>query len=120
MIAGIPDKKIPFWVAHTYFDTLLAAGVNIYLYRKGFLHSKVLIVDDTISTVGSCNVDIRSFHLNYEINTVYYSRKITNELKERFKTDLQFCIKINDTDRKKLNVLGRLRNSMFRIISPVL
>ncbi len=120
MITGIPDKKIPFWVAHTYFDTLLSAGVNIYLYQQGFLHSKVLIVDDTISTVGSCNVDIRSFHLNYEINTVYYSRKITQQLVESFKTDLQFCTKINNTDRKKLNVLGRLRNSIFRIISPVL
>lgn len=120
MITGNPDKKIPFWVAHTYFDSLLAAGVNIFLYKKGFLHSKVLIVDSTISTVGSCNMDIRSFHLNYEVNAVYYNEKITEQLIDQFKHDLQFCVKINDTDRKKLNVLKRLRNSLFRIISPVL
>ena len=120
MITGNPDKRIPFWVAHTYFDSLLSAGVNIFLYKKGFLHSKVLIVDDTISTVGSCNMDIRSFHLNYEVNAVYYNEKITKQLIDQFKRDLQFCVKINDTDRKKLNVFKRLRNSIFRIISPVL
>lgn len=120
MITGNPDKRIPFWVAHTYFDSLLTAGVNIFLYKRGFLHSKVLIMDDTISTVGSCNMDIRSFHLNYEVNAVYYNNKITKKLTEQFKRDLQFCTKINDTDRKKLSVLKRLRNSIFRIISPVL
>ena len=120
MITGKPDKRIPFWVAHTYFDSLLAAGVNIFLYKKGFLHAKVLIADNTISTVGSCNMDIRSFHLNYEVNAVYYNEKITKQLIDRFKYDLQFCVKINDTDRKKLHVLKRLRNSIFRIISPVL
>lgn len=120
MITGNPDKRIPFWVADTYFDSLLSAGVNIFLYKKGFLHSKVLIVDDTISTVGSCNMDIRSFHLNYELNAIYYNEKITKQMIDQFKRDLQFCVKINDTDRKKQNVLKRLRNSIFRIISPVL
>ncbi len=120
MITGNPDKRIPFWVAHTYFDSLLAAGVNIYLYKKGFLHSKVLVVDDTISTVGSCNMDIRSFHLNYEVNAVYYNERTAKQLIEQFMFDLQFCVKIIDTDRRKLNVLKRLRNSIFRIISPVL
>lgn len=120
MITGNPDKKIPFWVAHTYFDSLLAAGVNIFLYKKGFLHSKVLIVDDTISTVGSCNMDIRSFHLDYEVNAVYYNKVVTAGLIEQFNLDLHYCKKINIEDRKKLNIFKRLRNSIFRIFSPVL
>lgn len=120
MITGHPDKKIPFWVAGTYFDSLIAAGVNIYLYKKGFLHSKVLIVDDTISTVGSCNMDIRSFHLDYEVNAVIYDKKITGQLIEQFNKDLLFCIKISKEDCKKLTVFKRLRNSIFRIFSPLL
>ncbi|MCK5674085.1 MAG: cardiolipin synthase, partial [Spirochaetales bacterium] len=120
MITGNPDKKIPFWVAHTYFDSLLAAGVNIFLYKNGFLHSKVLIVDDTISTVGSCNMDIRSFHLDYEINAVYYNKQVTSKLIKQFNKDLLYCQKINIEDRKKLNIFKRLRNSIFRIFSPVL
>ncbi len=120
MITGNPDKRIPFWVAQTYFESLLAAGVNIFLYKKGFLHSKMIIVDDTISTVGSCNMDIRSFHLDYEVNAVYYNREKTAELTRQFIYDLQFCKKIGKKDNKKLNVFYRLRNSIFKIIAPVL
>jgi len=120
MITGNPDKRIPFWVAQTYFESLLAAGVNIFLYNKGFLHSKIIIVDDTISTVGSCNMDIRSFHLDYEVNAVYYNRKKTAELTKQFIFDLQFCKKLTKKDNKKLNVFFRLRNSIFKIIAPVL
>ncbi len=120
MITGNPDKRIPFWVARTYFESLLAAGVNIFLYNKGFLHSKVLIVDDTVSTVGSCNMDIRSFHLDYEVNAIYYNRVQTAELTRQFNYDLQFCKKLTEKDNKKLNVFYRLRNSVFKIISPVL
>ncbi len=120
MITGNPDKKIPFWVAGTYFDSLIEAGVNIYLYKKGFLHSKVLIVDDTVSTVGSCNMDIRSFHLNYEVNAVYYNKEINIKLIKQFKEDLLYCIKIDKSSRSKLSVVKRLRNSIFRIFSPVL
>ncbi|MDA3941498.1 MAG: cardiolipin synthase [Spirochaetia bacterium] len=120
MITGNPDKKIPFWVAETYFESLIEAGVNIYLYKKGFLHSKMLIVDDTVSTVGSCNMDIRSFHLDYEVNAVYYNKDITVKLIKQFKQDLLFCIKIDKTSRKQLSVFKRLRNSIFRIFSPVL
>ena len=120
MITGNPDKRIPFWVAQTYFESLLAAGVNIFFYKKGFLHSKMIIVDNTISTVGSCNMDIRSFHLNYEVNAVYYNREETAELTRQFIYDLQFCKKLTKKDYKKLNVFYRLRNSVFKIISPVL
>jgi len=120
MITGHPDKKVPFWVAHTYFDSLISAGVNIYLYKKGFLHSKVLIVDDTISTVGSCNMDIRSFHLDYEVNAVYYNKEVTSKLIDQFNYDLHYCIKIKHDVVKNLNVFKRLRNSIFRIFSPVL
>ena len=120
MMTGNPDKRIPFWVAQTYFDSLIDAGVNIYQYKKGFLHSKVLIVDEAISTVGSCNMDIRSFHLDYEINAVYYNKSVTGNLIEQFNEDLKYCIKINKEDRVKLNVLKRLRNSVFRIFSPLL
>jgi cardiolipin synthase A/B len=120
MITGNADKPIPFWVAQTYFDTLLTAGAEIYLYKKGFLHSKVLIVDDTISTVGSCNMDIRSFHLDYEINAVYYKKEITSLLIEQFYNDLKFCYKVNKNERKKISMFKRLRNSLFRIFSPLL
>ena len=52
LMTGIPDKKIPYWAAHTYFEPLLNAGVNIFQYKKGFLHSKIVIVDNSIASIG--------------------------------------------------------------------
>lgn len=120
MITGIPDKRIPFWVAQTYLVSLFAAGVKIYLYMKGFLHAKMVIVDDKIATVGTCNMDIRSFHLDYELNLIYYDNTVTDNLKKHFYKDLQQCRQITEKDWKKQGFLTRLRNSLFRIIAPIL
>lgn len=120
MITGIPDKRIPFWVARTYMDPLINAGVNIYFYEKGFLHSKMVIADDKIATVGTCNMDIRSFHLDYEINVVYYDKAVTHRLKEQFFKDMEQCRRLTEKDLRKQNMFSRLRNSLFRIIAPIL
>ena len=120
MMTGCPDKRIPFWVAHTYFEDLLNAGVNIYLYELGFLHAKVLIVDEMMSTVGSCNMDTRSFHLDYEVNAFFYDTKITSDLIAQFNADVAECKQITFEDIRELSIFRRLRNSIFRMIAPVL
>ncbi len=120
MMTGCPDKRIPFWVAHTYFEDLLKAGVNIYLYEQGFLHAKVMIVDTMISTVGSCNMDTRSFHLDYEVNAFFYDTKITAELIAQFNADVAECKQVSFEDIRELSIFRRLRNSIFRMIAPVL
>ena len=68
MMTGVPDKRIPFWVAHTYFEDLLEAGVNIYLYEDGFFHSKTLCTDSSIATIGSCNLDGPGAPLPHEVH----------------------------------------------------
>ncbi len=120
MMTGCPDKRIPFWVAHTYFEDLLKAGVHIYLYEQGFLHAKVLIVDTMISTVGSCNLDTRSFHLDYEVNAFFYDSKITADLIAQFNADVAECRQVAFEDIRELSIFRRLRNSIFRMIAPVL
>jgi len=120
MMTGLPDKRVPFWVAHTYFEDLLKSGVNIYLYEGGFMHAKVLIVDEMISTVGSCNMDTRSFHLDYEVNAFFYDAEITADLIEQFNTDVAECKQIIFEDIREFSIFRRLRNSIFRMIAPVL
>lgn len=120
MMTGIPDKRIPFWVAQTYFEELINAGVNIYLYKAGFFHSKVLVVDGTIATIGSCNMDVRSFNLDYEVNAFFYDEKIAEDLIETFHQDSAQCRTISDGDIRELTFWGKLRNSVFRIIAPLL
>jgi len=120
MITGNPDKRIPWWVAQTYFDTLLQAGVEIYLYKKGFLHSKVLILDGDIVSSGTCNMDIRSFLLHYEVNTIIYDKSVTETFRNIFNNDILESEKISLDKYKKRSIFVRLRNSLFRIISPAL
>lgn len=120
MITGVPDKPIAWWVAQTYFETLLKAGVNIYLYKKGFLHSKFCVIDEEIVCAGTCNMDIRSFFLHYEINGLIYDREVAIKFKKMFKDDILFSHKVTIEEYTKRPILVRLRNSICRIISPVL
>lgn len=120
MITGLPDKRVPFWVAHTYFPSLLSAGVNIYLYEKGFLHAKNLIIDDTIVTAGSCNMDQRSFFLDYELNAVFYDHDIAVAFRKQFEKDLENCRVFTKKDLEQIKRIRHFRNSVFRMIAPLL
>ncbi|MBI9104811.1 MAG: cardiolipin synthase [Spirochaetales bacterium] len=120
MMAGLPDKKMPFWAAQTYFIDLLEAGVEFYLYYEGFMHSKIMVADELIATAGTCNMDIRSLHLHYEINCVYYDHATITTLREQFYKDTQSCLQITLENIKKQNIFKRFRNSFCRILSPVL
>jgi cardiolipin synthase len=120
MMTGIPDKKAPFWAAQTYFQTLLESGVRIFQYHKGFLHSKYLVADSEISTVGTCNMDIRSFHINFEVNTVLYDKQIASQLIKQFNTDLKHCREINLAEFRNQKIFNRIRNSILSILSPIM
>ncbi len=120
LITGVPDKKLPYWVAFTYFKPLLKAGVKIYHYKKGFMHSKTINVDEKICSVGTANMDIRSFKLNYETNTLIYDEKIAQELEKDFLTDLENSKEFTLEDYNKLNKVTKLRNSLARLLGPLL
>ena len=120
MMAGIPDKKIAWWTAYTYFEPLLKAGVRILHYKGGFLHSKVVIMDSIVSTSGTCNMDIRSFRLNYEVNAVFYDEGITKELKYHFEEDEKKCREITLDEIISMKISRKLRNSVCRLFSPLM
>ena len=120
IMTGLPDKLIPFWAAHTYFDRMLEAGVTIFLYREGFYHSKALIVDGTIAVVGSSNLDIRSFQLNYELVCVFYNRRIAEELEENFERDKGGCRRVGLEECEKRPLSAKFRNAVARIFAPIL
>lgn len=120
MITGIPDKYTVWWAAHTYFQPLLEAGVRIFLYEKGFLHAKTFVVDKLISSVGTCNMDIRSFSLHYEINALIYHERTAQTLRNQYMLDRNFCREVKVSDMRKLPLLKKFRNSLMRIFSPLL
>ena len=120
LMTGIPDKRIPFWAAHTYFKPLLKAGVNIFLYKKGFMHSKIVVIDGNMVSIGSCNFDIRSFHINFEINAVIYDSNLANEMIENFYNDLKFSETVSKEYLDNIGLLKSIRNSATRILSPIM
>ena len=120
MMTGVPDKKIPYWIAETYFGELIDVGVKIYRYKAGFLHCKNIIVDEKMSTMGTCNFDMRSFEINYEVNSVFFNEEISKDLKNQFLRDLELCEKFDEAKLKKVGFFKRLRNSGFKLISPIM
>ena len=120
MITGVPDKKIPYWAAYTYFEELLGSGVKIYHYNKCFLHSKTISIDSEICSIGTANFDIRSFSINYELMAVLYDGNLSKQLEQDFINDLSECEEISEKYITGLPISIKLRNSLSRLLSPIL
>ncbi|MBU0906856.1 MAG: cardiolipin synthase [Nanoarchaeota archaeon] len=120
MMAGIPDKWLPFWAAQTYLEELLAAGVKIYQYKQGFLHSKTVMADDSVCSIGTANMDVRSFELMYELNTIIYDKSISERLKNDFLEDMKSCEETTLEKIRKENIFIKFRNSLARLFAPLL
>ena len=113
-------QVVPYWAAYTYMAEIAAAGGKIFLYRDGYLHSKTISIDSEICSIGSTNIDIRSFSINYELNAVIYDRQVTAELEADFERDLQGCDEFTMKRYMKTRWWLRFRNSVARLFSPLL
>ena len=96
------------------------AGVRVYLYQKGYFHAKTVNVDSVVCSVGTANMDIRSFSINYEINAVIYDEKTAQKLEQDFLADSKACVEFDLQAYEKRNALLRLRDSLARLLSPLL
>jgi cardiolipin synthase A/B len=115
-----PDKKIVFYASRSYFPALLEAGAKIYEYGKGFLHSKIIIVDGELASIGTANMDMRSFHLNFEVNAFLYHTDSTKTLVNDFLQDIADSTLIDYDVFKKRPLWIRLVESTARLLSPLL
>ena len=115
-----PDKWIPYFAGRYYWDDVLRAGVKVYQYTKGMLHSKVVLVDGAFASVGSANMDNRSLHLNFEANCLIYEPVVTNELEEIFLNDLRSAVRLDRHVFPGRPWPSRLMDSAARLLSPIL
>lgn len=120
MIPNKPDHPFVYWASLSYIGELLPAGVKFYTYEKGFLHSKVLISDDFISSVGTANLDIRSFQLNFEVNAFIYDESTNLKLAEKFLKDLSYCKEITQEVYDSRSTYVKIKESISRLLSPIL
>lgn len=120
LIPGRSDTAFVDAASRFYFLTLLEAGVKIYLYKKGLIHAKTMVVDDSLSIVGTANMDLRSFELNFEINALVYSEKVNAEMTEIFYQDLKDSEMILLEDWSKRNKFRTFLEGLARILAPLL
>lgn len=119
-----PKKADHFTVnraSQTYLAELVKAGAKVYLFNdSGFIHSKILTVDEKICTIGTANMDIRSFELNYEINTLIYDEGITQEFNKIFADLLISCSEFNLKKYESKSLTNKLIDGISRLLSSIL
>lgn len=120
MVPEKTDIKTALYASQTYLKELLLSGVEVYLYTKGMMHSKTMIVDSVISTVGSTNMDQRSFSLNAEVNAFIHDETISKKLKHYFEEDLKHCVKLQLEDLKNRPWYIKVLCSIARLVAPIL
>jgi cardiolipin synthase len=120
LVPGVSDSKFVDLAAASYFSDLMKSGVEIYQYQKGFIHAKTMVIDDSIAIVGSANMDVRSFDLNFEVNAIIYDEEINQQLREVFNDDLRDAKRIDAEEWDCRSKLRCLVEKSARLFSPLL
>ncbi len=120
LVPGISDSKLVDAAARSYYTELLKYGVEIFLYNKGFVHAKTMVIDDDLSIIGSANMDYRSFDLNFEINALVYGKEIAGQLESAFLNDLKESSKIDAQHWLERPKYMHLWEKIVRLVSPFL
>lgn len=120
LVPGESDSRIVNAAARSYYLDMLAAGVEIYLYRKGFIHAKTLVSDRKLAVVGTANMDYRSFDLNFEVNATVYSKSVAEELRRVFYEDLEDAEKIDPKAWARRPKFQQLMEKVARLVSQLL
>ncbi|MCK0189002.1 cardiolipin synthase [Arenibacter sp. F20364] len=114
------DSWAAQYATDSYIEQCLNSGIVINRYRKGFIHAKTLVIDDMFSSVGTANMDYRSFSMNFEINALIYNRDINQQMRKQFQLDLEDCEEVTVARWKNRNLNRRLKESFSRLWAPLL
>ena len=120
MIPQKSDAPVSTAASHSYVESVLEAGVKVFWYTDGFLHSKAIVIDDMISIVGSANIDERSTSLNFELNAFIFNNETAIELKKSFVEDMKQCNEISIEKWEKRSSWNKLKESLARLLSPMM
>jgi cardiolipin synthase len=120
LVPGICDSKLVNAASKSYYEDLLCAGVDIYMYQKGFVHAKTLVADGSVSVIGTANMDYRSFELNFEVNVLVYDREFSEKLRDVFFKDIEEAEKIDKDSWCKRTAFEQLPERVARLFSHVL
>jgi len=120
IVPGLSDAVTAKWGTNSYIEELLEAGIKIYFYKAGFIHSKVIVVDGIFSSVGTANLDFRSLETNFEVNAMIYDEEIAGILTSQFLEDQEKSQEILLVEWIKRPRINKIKESFARILSPML
>jgi cardiolipin synthase len=120
IIPARSDSKVVYWATRSYVQELLEAGIKVYMYYGGFNHSKLLIIDGEFCSVGSANMDTRSFEDNFEVSALIYDARVAAELEAAFKNDLRNSRQVTLAQWELRSWRKSTREALARLLSPLL
>ena len=120
IIPGKPDHFFMQWAASSYIGELLEAGIKIYNYQNGFIHAKTIVADSTVMSIGTANLDIRSFKLNFEVNAFIFDDRIAKEGEIQFMKDIEESEEVTKEIYDNRSITIRIKESLIRLVSPIL
>ncbi|MFC4557275.1 cardiolipin synthase [Virgibacillus kekensis] len=120
MIPKSNYNSIVYWANSGYAGELLKYGAKILLYEKGFLHAKTIVVDQEVASVGTTNIDVRSFGLNFEVNAIFYDQKVAEQLHNLFIEDSKESSELTIEKYNQRSVKDKFKEAMIRLFSPIL
>jgi cardiolipin synthase len=108
------------YASDSYIEQLLYSNIKVFRYKKGFMHAKSIVIDDVFTSIGTANLDYRSFSINFEINAMMYGVKIAKEMKKVFVEDLKECEEVYLERWVERTVTRKLKESVCRLWGPLL
>ncbi|RIW33241.1 cardiolipin synthase [Bacillus salacetis] len=120
MVPETNDGFLTQYATRSYFSELIRCGVEIYSYKKGFMHQKIIIVDGNLASVGTANMDMRSFHLNFEVNVFLLGNSSIRDLSAHYEEDMKDSVRVRPVEYYKRGVIVRAKESFARLFSGVL
>lgn len=120
MIPNKPDHPFIYRATQYFAQVVMKYDVDVFIYEGGFLHSKVLIMDDDVSIVGSANQDIRSYKLNFEASAVMYDKSINKELIHYFSEDLKQSTQMTQQMIDDMSIWLKFKQKTARLFSPIM
>jgi cardiolipin synthase A/B len=121
MIPGKGDHPFVYWANLVYAGDLIKEGIRVFHYDKNaFLHAKTVVIDDEVCSIGTANMDTRSFELNFEVSSFIYSEKIAKEQKYEFENDMKRCEELTLEKYQNRSRIVKIKESLSRLFSDVL
>lgn len=120
MFPANPDHPFVYWAGLSYLGELMDVGVRAYEYTNGFLHAKTVMADGCVCAIGSANIDVRSFKINFETTAFIYNRQVTKQLEDAFFDDMRNCRQITPELYAGRKRVSKIKESVSRLFAPLL